>query len=33
VELAHQWVEENAAALIPNPPKVTEGLVVASETK
>ncbi len=33
VELAHQWVEENAAALMPNPPQVTEGLVVASETK
>ena len=33
VKLAHQWVQENAAELIPNPPKVTEGLVVASETK
>jgi hypothetical protein len=33
VELARQWVEENAAALMPNPPQVTEGLVVASETK
>jgi hypothetical protein len=33
VELAHQWVQENAAALIPNPPQVTEGLVVASDTK
>jgi len=33
VSLAHQWVQENAAALIPNPPQVTEGLVVASDTK
>ena len=33
VRLAHQWVQENAAALIPNPPQVTEGLVVASDTK
>ena len=33
VTLAHQWVEDNAAALFPNPPKVTEGLVVASDTK
>src|SRR5262245_41099627 len=33
VKLAHQWVEENAATLIPNPPQVTEGLVVAHETK
>ena len=33
VELAHAWVVENAAALIPNPPQVTEGLVVASDTK
>ena len=33
VELARQWVEENAATLMPNPPQVTEGLVVASETK
>ena len=32
VRLAHEWVQENAAALIPNPPQVTEGLVVASET-
>ena len=31
VELAHDWVIENAATLIPNPPQVTEGLVVASE--
>ena len=33
VTLAHAWVVENAAALIPNPPQVTEGLVVASDTK
>ncbi|MGA7419846.1 MAG: hypothetical protein WBW80_17745 [Acidimicrobiales bacterium] len=33
VTLAHQWVEDNAAALFPNPPRVTEGLVVASDTK
>ena len=33
VELAHNWVVENAAELIPNPPEVIEGLVVASDTK
>jgi hypothetical protein len=33
VKMAHQWVQENAAALIPNPPQVTEGLVVASDAK
>ena len=33
VRLAHEWVQENAAALIPNPPQVTEGPVVASGTK
>ena len=33
VIVAHQWVEDNAAALFPNPPRVTEGLVVASDTK
>ena len=33
VELAHNGLQENAAALIPNPPQVTEGLVVASDTK
>jgi hypothetical protein len=33
VTLAHQWVEDNAASLFPNPPRVTEGLVVASDTK
>jgi hypothetical protein len=32
VELAHEWVVENAAELIPNPPQVTEGHVVASDT-
>ena len=32
VELAHVWVQENAAELIPNPPQVTEGHVVASDT-
>ena len=29
VKLAHQWVEENAPGLFPNPPRVTEGPVVA----
>jgi hypothetical protein len=33
VELAHDWVRENAAELIPNPPNVTEGHVVASDTR
>ena len=32
VEIAHNWVRENAATLIPNPPQVTEGHVVAYET-
>lgn len=32
VELARDWVAKNAATLIPNPPQVTEGEVVASET-
>ena len=32
VEVARTWVAENAAALIPNPPQVTEGHVVASDT-
>ena len=31
VELARDWVRENAAELIPNPPQVTEGTVVASD--
>ena len=33
VTFAHQWVEENAPTLFPNPPRVTEGTVVASDTK
>jgi hypothetical protein len=33
VRLARDWVRENAATLIPNPPQVTEGNVVASDTK
>lgn len=33
VRIAHEWVAENAATLIPNPPQVTEGLVVASDTR
>ena len=32
VDLAHDWIVENAPNLFPNPPQVTEGLVVASET-
>ena len=32
VEIARNWVRENAATLIPNPPQVTEGNVVAFET-
>ena len=32
VEIARAWVAENAPALFPNPPRVTEGLVVASAT-
>jgi hypothetical protein len=32
VEIAHAWVVENAPALFPNPPRVTEGSVVASAT-
>jgi hypothetical protein len=32
VEIAHQWVAENAAELIPNPPRITEGHVVATAT-
>ena len=31
VDLAHDWIVENAPNLFPNPPQVTEGLVVASE--
>jgi hypothetical protein len=33
VKFAHKWIEENAPNLFPNPPQVTEGLVVASDTK
>jgi hypothetical protein len=33
VGIAHDWVRDNAATLIPNPPQVTEGHVVASDTK
>jgi hypothetical protein len=33
VSIAHDWVRDNAATLIPNPPQVTEGNVVASDTK
>ena len=33
VRLAGEWVRENAATLIPNPPEITEGHVVASDTK
>jgi len=29
---AHAWIVENAPGLFPNPPRVTEGLVVASAT-
>lgn len=32
VEVAHAWVAENAPSLFPNPPRVTEGHVVASAT-
>ena len=32
VEIAHAWIVENAPGLFPNPPRVTEGLVVASAT-
>jgi hypothetical protein len=32
VAIAHDWVAKNAAELIPNPPRVTEGLVVATAT-
>jgi hypothetical protein len=32
VELAHDWIVDNAPGLFPSPPQVTEGLVVASET-
>ena len=32
VAVAHAWVAENAPNLFPNPPRVTEGPVVASAT-
>ena len=31
VDLAHDWIVANAPGLFPNPPQVTEGLVVAHE--
>ena len=31
VEFAHDWIVETAPNLFPNPPQVTEGLVVAHE--
>ena len=33
VKFARKWIEENAPNLFPNPPEVTEGLVVASDTR
>ena len=33
VKFAHKWIEDNAPNLFPNPPEVTEGLVVASDTR
>jgi hypothetical protein len=33
VRVAHGWVAENAAALLPNPPQVIEGDVVATADK
>jgi hypothetical protein len=33
VRMAADWVRENAATLIPTPPQVTEGRVVATATK
>jgi hypothetical protein len=32
VKIAQDWVAENAPAIFPNPPRVTEGQVVASAT-
>jgi hypothetical protein len=32
VKIAQAWVAENAPTLFPNPPRVTEGPVVASAT-
>jgi hypothetical protein len=33
VTFAHQWIIDNAPNLFPNPPMVTEGEVVATDTK
>ena len=33
VEFAPEWIEENAPNLFPNPPRVTEGEVVATDTR
>src|ERR1700750_3066774 len=33
VEFAHKWIEDTAPNLFPNPPLVTEGEVVATDTK
>jgi hypothetical protein len=33
VTLAHQWIDDNAPGLFPNPARVTEGEVVASAVK
>ena len=33
VRIAHDWVAENASTLLPNPPYVIEGDVVATATK
>ena len=33
VKFAHKWIEENAPNLFPSPPEVTEGVVVASDTR
>ena len=32
VEIARDWVAKNAAELMPNPPRVTEGHIVATAT-
>jgi hypothetical protein len=33
VRIARDWVRDNAAALLPNAPRVTEGSVVATATR
>jgi hypothetical protein len=33
VKFAHKWIEETAPNLFPNPPRVTEGYVVATNMK